>query len=70
MISISESLLTEETHEMSRIGLIGENSIEYIEIILNIWKNQNCVVLVDWRIPFFNIINMLNEAGVDECYIV
>ena len=34
---------------MSRVGLIGENSIEYINALLDIWNNGDCAVLIDWR---------------------
>lgn len=54
---------------MSRIGLIGENSTEYIDKLLDIWNSGNCAVLIDWRIPPITAIKMLKEASVDECFI-
>lgn len=54
---------------MNRIGLIGENSIEYIDKLLDIWNNGDCAVLIDWRIPFQTVVEMMNEASVDKCYI-
>lgn len=54
---------------MSRIALIGENSIEYVNILLDIWNNGNCAVLIDWRIPFNVAYEMMIEANVSECYI-
>jgi long-chain acyl-CoA synthetase len=54
---------------MSRIGLIGENSIEYIDKLLDIWNIGDCAVLIDWRIPPITAIIMLKEASVDECFI-
>lgn len=54
---------------MSRIALIGENSIAYINALLDIWNNGNCAVLIDWRIPLITATEMMKEAGVSECYI-
>jgi Acyl-CoA synthetases (AMP-forming)/AMP-acid ligases II len=52
-----------------RIGIIGENSIGYIETLLNIWNAGDCAVLIDWRIPMKTAIEMLEEASVEICYI-
>ena len=54
---------------MSRIALIGENSIGYVDKLLEIWNNGNCAVLIDWRIPFKSSIQMMHEAGVAYCYV-
>lgn len=54
---------------MSRIALIGENSIEYIEKLLDIWNSGNCAVLIDWRIPLQTAVEMMREASVHTCYI-
>ena len=32
--------------------MIGENSIGYINTLIDIWNNGDCAVLLDWRIPF------------------
>lgn len=52
-----------------RIGLVGDNSIEMIEQMINIWNDGNCVVLVDWRIPYNSIIEMLESVDVKRCYV-
>ena len=52
-----------------RIGLIGENSVSYIEALLRIWEEGACAVLIDWRIPMNVIIDMLRAADAYECYI-
>lgn len=52
-----------------RVALIGENSIEYVEIILNVWSNENCIVLFDYNIPYLKLIEMMNEANVTTCYV-
>lgn len=54
---------------MSRVGLIGENSIEYIENLIDIWNSGNCAVLIDWRIPFRMAVEMMKEANVSVCYL-
>lgn len=54
---------------MNRIGFIGENSIEYIDKLLDIWNNDDCAVLIDWRIPFRTAVEMMKEASVQKCYI-
>lgn len=54
---------------MSRVALIGENSVEYINILLDIWNNDDCAVLIDWRIPFATAVEMMLEAYVETCYI-
>jgi len=54
---------------MSRVGLIGDNSIEYICTLIDIWNNGDCAVLIDWRIPNQTAIEMMREASVEKCYI-
>lgn len=54
---------------MSRVGLIGDNSIEYIEKLIEIWNNGDCAVMIDWRIPHNTAIEMMRDASVDKCYI-
>lgn len=53
---------------MSRVALIGENSIEYVSVLLDIWNSGDCAVLIDWRIPLHTTIEMMKEAGVSICY--
>ena len=48
---------------MSRVALIGENSVEYVDKLLDIWNNGHCAVLLDWRIPLQTAIQMMREAG-------
>lgn len=54
---------------MSRVALIGENSIGYIDTLVDIWNNGDCAVLLDWRIPFSTAIEMMVEAEVYTCFI-
>lgn len=52
---------------MARIALIGDNSIEYVNKLLDIWNNGDCAVLIDWRIPFQTTYQMMIEANAFEC---
>lgn len=54
---------------MARIALIGDNSVEYIKSLIDIWNNGDCAVLIDWRIPFKTSYQMMLEANVTKCYI-
>lgn len=54
---------------MSRVALIGENSIEYIDKLIDIWNNGDCAVLIDWRIPLQTAVEMMHEAEVHTCCI-
>lgn len=48
-----------------RIGIIGDNSPEYVSILLDIWKEHNCAVIIDWRIPF----NKIQKCLLMQMYI-
>ena len=52
-----------------RIGLIGDNSKEYVDCLIDIWNHNDCAVLIDWRIPLNSAIEMMKEALVKRCYI-
>ncbi len=54
---------------MSRVAIIGNNSVEYVGILLNIWKNNDSAVLIDYDTPAETAISMLLETGVSSCYI-
>ena len=54
---------------MSRVALIGENSTGYVKALIDIWNNGDCAVLLDWRIPFPTLIQMMSEADVHICFI-
>ncbi len=54
---------------MSRIALIGRNSIEYVEKLLDIWNQGNCAVLIDENMPLEIILEMINDANVEKCFI-
>lgn len=55
--------------KVARIALIGDNSIEYVNALLDIWNDGDCAVLIDWRIPFQTAYEMMIEANVSKCYI-
>ena len=54
---------------MSRVALIGENSLGYVNALLDIWNNGDCAVLIDCRIPFSVAIEMMQEADVQKCFV-
>lgn len=54
---------------MSRIALIGKSSVNYISLLLDIWNNGDCAVLIDWQTPFYTAIEMMRDAGVTSCYV-
>lgn len=54
---------------MSRIALIGKSSVNFISLLLDIWNNENCAVLIDWQTPFHTAVEMMREAGVKLCYL-
>lgn len=54
---------------MPRIALIGKNSVNYISLLIDIWNNGDCAVLIDWQTPFHIAIAMMREAEVKLCYL-
>lgn len=54
---------------VGRVALIGDNSIKYIEMLINIWNDHDCAVLYNWQIPVMTIIEMMKEANVYKCVI-
>lgn len=54
---------------MDRVALIGENSVEYINMLLDIWNCGNSAVLIDWKTPFLTALEMMKEANVKQCII-
>ena len=52
-----------------RIGLIGDNSLQFVDKLLDIWNIGACAVVLDWRIPFLSTQEMLLEAGVEKCFV-
>ena len=45
---------------MRRIGIVSENSLEYIECILAIWRAGASAVLIDRRMPIKHIVDNTN----------
>ncbi len=52
-----------------RIGLIGHNSVEYIQKLLQIWNNNDSAVLLDSDMPFSVVSSILNESNVEKLLI-
>lgn len=54
---------------MSRVGLIGSNSVEFIDKLLSIWNNNDSAVLIDYDTPAKAAADILSEVGADFCYV-
>ena len=54
---------------MGRVALVGDNTVEYISLLIDIWNKGDCAVLLDWRMPFHAILGMMREADAHICYI-
>lgn len=55
--------------KMSRIAIVAENSIGFVEKLIDIWNDGDCAVLIDCRIPFKSAVTMMKEAGVKKCFL-
>lgn len=53
---------------MGRVALVGDNTVEYISLLIDIWNKGDCAVLLDWRMPFHAILGMMREADAHICY--
>lgn len=54
---------------MMRIAIVADNSINYIELLFDIWNAGHCAVLLDYNMPFEPLFELMNEAHVRKCYI-
>lgn len=54
---------------MSRVGIIGYNSIDYIKKVIEIWENGDAVVLIDPMIPIDKQYEIIKTACVNYCFI-
>ena len=52
---------------MSRIGLVGENSVEYFISLLEIWKNRDSAVLLDINLPPEKLASYLVITQASRC---
>lgn len=52
-----------------RIGLIGKNSVEYVQNLIDIWNEGNCAVLIDSRLPITEIVEQLVYVSVRKVVI-
>lgn len=51
------------------IGVIVHSSEAFVNVLFNIWANNDVAVLVDERIPHLSQICLLKMAGVKKCYL-
>ena len=54
---------------MSRIGIMGVNSVRYVEELIDIWNNGACAVLIDSGTPLSALLRILEEADVKTCMV-
>lgn len=54
---------------MAFVALIGKNSIEYVNILLNIWNKEDCAVLIDWQMPNNKVNGILDYLNIKDCYV-
>lgn len=54
---------------MPRVAIIGDNSVEFVDILLENWNRSNCVVIIDSRVSLTKACAMMEEASVKTCYI-
>ena len=54
---------------MKYVGLIGFNSVEYVEKIIELWNEESCVILLDNSTPYEMIVEHLNMVKCNICYI-
>lgn len=54
---------------MSRIGIVGRNSISYVELLINVWNAGDSTVLLDWQMPADVINRLLLELNVTKCFV-
>lgn len=52
-----------------RIGLIGHNSVEYTEKLLEIWADADSAVLIDYDTPPAAAARLLAECGAEYCIV-
>lgn len=52
-----------------KIAIIADNSRDYVISLLEIWRDGDCAVLIDWRFPWENIAVILNQIQIDFCIV-
>ena len=52
-----------------RIGLIGHNSVEYVQKLFEIWNSENSAVLIDYDTPPSVIKQILDECKIEYCFV-
>lgn len=51
-----------------RVAIIANNSIEYLNKIIDIWNTGDVPVLIDFRIPLTSCLKLLKHAEVNKIY--
>lgn len=52
-----------------KIAIIADNSREYVISLLEIWRNGDCAVLIDWRFPWEKIAELFSQIDIDFCIV-
>jgi len=50
------------------VCIYADNSCTYVDILLNVWRNGDCAVLIDPRIPLEKAIEQMISCDVKKCY--
>lgn len=51
------------------IGIISDNSIDMIHLIVDVWNSDDCVVIIDWRQPLCFIREAVLLSKISTCYL-
>jgi long-chain acyl-CoA synthetase len=54
---------------MKRVAIIGDNSVEYVRLLIDMWNKRYCVALIDYHTPLIAAMEIMLECGIYECYI-
>lgn len=52
-----------------RVALIGDNTIEYVKKLLEVWNKEECAVLIDWRTPYDKIREIISDTYIQMCIV-
>lgn len=54
---------------MGRVAIIGYNSVEMSEIIVDAWNQNKSIVMLDWRMPLDTVRELIEECCAEIVYI-
>ena len=56
-------------NKVKRIGIISDNTLSYVETIIDIWNEGSSAVLLNNHTPIHTIAEVLEITGAKECYV-